>query len=29
MELTKNNIGKTYFDPSLKGKEVIINFSEY
>ena len=29
MKLTKNNIGKTYFDPSLKGKEVIVNFSEY
>ena len=29
MKLTKNNIGKTYFDPSLKGKEVIVNYSEY
>ena len=29
MELTKNNIGKTYFDPSLKGKKVIVNFSHW
>ena len=29
MELIKENIGKTYFDPSLKGKEVIVNFSHW
>ena len=29
MELTKNNIGKTYFDPSLKGQEVIVNMSHW
>ena len=29
MELTKDNIGKTYFDPSLKGKEVIVNISQW
>ena len=29
MELTKDNIGKTYFDPSLKGQEVIVNMSHW
>ena len=29
MELIKANIGKTYFDPSLKGKEVIIANSNW
>lgn len=29
MKLTKNNIGKEYFDASLVGQNVIINFSHW